>query len=117
MLASFTLLLVFQLAGEVLVQAIGLPVPGPVLGFLLLFLSLLARGALSAPLREAADSVLQHFSLLFVPAGAGVLLHLERLGDDWLPIAAALMFSTLLSIAVTALVLRAMLRRRGADNA
>lgn len=115
MLASLTLLLVFQLAGEVLVQALGLPVPGPVLGMLLLFLALLARGSPGAPLEQTAGSVLQHFSLLFVPAGAGVLRHLDRIGSEWLPIAIALVLSTLLSIGVTALLLRAILRRRGED--
>ncbi|MDH4174482.1 MAG: CidA/LrgA family protein, partial [Betaproteobacteria bacterium] len=47
MLGAFTLLLVYQLVGEVLVLVTGLPVPGPVVGMLLLFLSLAARG--SAP--------------------------------------------------------------------
>jgi holin-like protein len=115
MLGSMTLLLVFQLIGEVLVQVLALPVPGPVVGLLLLFLGLLVRGAPGRELEQTAGSVLQHFSLLFVPAGAGVLLHLNRLGAEWLPIVVALVASTLLSIAVTALVLRAILRRRGED--
>jgi holin-like protein len=117
MLASLTLLLALQLAGEVLVQALGLPVPGPVLGLLLLFLALLARGEAPPQLEQTAGGVLQHFSLLFVPAGAGVLLHVDRIGAEWLPIVAALVLSTLLSIAVTALVLRAVLRRRGGSGA
>lgn len=116
MLGSLTLLLVFQLIGEVLVQVLALPVPGPVVGLLLLFLGLLVRGAPSPELEQTAGSVLQHFSLLFVPAGAGVLLHVNRIGAEWLPIVAALILSTLLSIAVTALVLRAVLGRRGRDS-
>lgn len=116
MLGSLTLLLVYQLAGEVLVQALGLPVPGPVLGLLLLFLTLLLRGAPGAQMAQTSAGVLQHFSLLFVPAGAGVLLHTDRLGSEWLPIAVALVVSTLLSIGVTALVLRAILGRRGGGN-
>jgi holin-like protein len=112
MLDGLTLLLVFQLVGEVLVHALALPVPGPVLGLLLLFLVLLGRGAVPPWLRETANGVLQHFSILFVPAGAGVLLHIHRIGTDWLPIAVALLASTMLSVAVTALTLRALLRRR-----
>ena len=112
MLSGLTLLLVFQLAGEVLVQFLSLPVPGPVLGLLLLFAMLLLRGEAAAPLRDAANGVLRHFSVLFVPAGAGVLLHANRVGQDWLPLAAALVGSTVLSIGVTALCLRALLRHR-----
>lgn len=103
MLNTITTLLVFQLAGEVLTQAFGLPVPGPVLGMLLLFLALVSRLPLAARLRATAQDLLRHLSLLFVPAGVGVMLHLRRISDEWLAIAAALVVSTVLTIAVTAL--------------
>lgn len=110
MLGAFTLLLVYQLAGEVLVQLTGLPVPGPVVGMLLLFLSLAARGSAPQWLRESCQGMLAHLSLLFVPAGVGVLLHFQRLGAEWLPIVVALVASTVLTIAVTALVMKALQR-------
>jgi holin-like protein len=53
---------------------------------------------------------LQHLSLLFVPAGVGVMLHFQRMGDEWRPIVVALIASTLLAIGVTALVMRALTR-------
>lgn len=108
MLGAFTLLLVYQLAGEVLVHLTGLPVPGPVVGMLLLFLTLLARGAAPQWLRDTCQVLLSHLSLLFVPAGVGVLLHFQRLGAEWLPIAVALVASTVITIGVTALVMRAL---------
>ncbi len=113
MLGTFTLLLVYQLVGEVIVHLAGLPVPGPVVGMLLLFLTLIARGA--APgradgfldrLRDTCQALLSHLSLLFVPAGVGVLLHFKRLGAEWLPITVALLASTVITIGVTALVMR-----------
>jgi holin-like protein len=106
MLGALTVLLVYQLIGEVLVQLTGLPVPGPVVGMLLLFATLAARGGPPAPLRETAQSLLSHLSLLFVPAGVGVMLHFGRLGQEWLALAVALVTSTVLTIAVTALVMR-----------
>jgi putative effector of murein hydrolase LrgA (UPF0299 family) len=106
MLGALTLLLVYQLAGEVIVHLAGLPVPGPVVGMLLLFLTLLLRGAAHAGLRDTSQALLQHLSLLFVPAGVGVLLHFKRLGAEWLPIAVALVASTVITIGVTALVMR-----------
>ena len=112
MLGAITLLLVFQLLGEVIVLALDLPVPGPVVGMLLLFVSLALRGGAAAPLRDTANGLLSHLSLLFVPAGVGVMVHFARLGDEWLPIAAALAGSTVITIAVTALVMRALLRIR-----
>jgi holin-like protein len=60
-------------------------------------------------LRDTSSSLLRHLSLLFVPAGVGVMAHLDRLADEWLPIAVSLLFSTLMTIAVTAIVMRALL--------
>lgn len=112
MIGALTTFLLFQLAGEAIVIFLGLPLPGPVIGMALLFFGLVLRGEAPESLRRTAGNLLQHLSLLFVPAGVGVMLHLGRLGDEWLAIAAALVLSTAVTIAVTALVLRALLRRR-----
>lgn len=111
MLGAITLLLVFQLIGEVLAQLFALPIPGPVIGMALLFAALTLRGGPSPELRNTAQGLLQHLSLLFVPAGVGIMLHFRRVGDEWLPLAASLVGSTVITIAVTALVLRALSRR------
>lgn len=110
MIGALTLLLVFQLAGEVIAQAFALPVPGPVIGMALLFAALALRGGPSPELRNTAQGLLQHLSLLFVPAGTGVMLHFHRMQDEWLPLVISLLASTAITIAVTALVLRAMSR-------
>lgn len=112
MLAALTTLLVFQLVGEVIAQVFGLPVPGPVIGLALLFATLVVRGGAGEQLRDTANGLLAHLSLLFVPAGVGVMVHFARLGDEWLPIAAALVGSTVLTIAATALTMRWLLRAR-----
>jgi holin-like protein len=108
MLGAITLLLVYQLIGEVLVRVTGLPVPGPVVGMLLLFVTLVARGSAPVWLRDTCQELLSHLSLLFVPAGVGVLLHFKRLGAEWLPISVALVASTVITIGVTALVMKAL---------
>jgi len=117
MLGALTVLLVFQLIGEVLVQFAGLPIPGPVIGLLLLFLSLCVRGGLAVPLRDTANGILQHLSLLFVPAGVGVMVHFSRVSGEWLPILTAILVSTALAIGVSALVMQALMRgRSGTDD-
>jgi holin-like protein len=110
MIGALTLLLVFQLFGEVLSRVLALPIPGPVIGMALLFAALALRGGPSTDLRDTAQSLLQHLSLLFVPAGTGVMLHYQRLTDEWLPLVVSLLLSTAVTIAVTALVLRLLLR-------
>lgn len=111
MLGALTILLVFQLLGEGISHGLDLPVPGPVIGFAMLFLALLARGGVPTDLRTTATGLLQHLSLLFVPAGVGVMVHLSRLREEWLPIAVALAVSTVLTIACTALAMRWLMRR------
>ena len=116
MLNALTLLLLFQVIGEVSARLLQLPIPGPVIGMALLFVALIVRNGPSDQLRSTANGLLQHLSLLFVPAGTGVLLHFQRVADEWLPLAVALFASTLIGIAVTALVLQAMIRRRQDDQ-
>ena len=111
MLGAITVLLVYQLVGEALVQAIGLPVPGPVVGMLLLFITLVARGRVPGTFRNTAQQLLSHLSLLFVPAGVGVMLHFGRLSEEWLALATALVASTVITIAATALAMRLLQRR------
>ena len=106
MLNAITLLLLFQLAGEAIALFFALPIPGPVIGMGLLFAALALRGGPSPELRNTEQNLLQHLSLLFVPAGVGVMLHAQRLADEWLPIVVALVASTFVTIAATALVLR-----------
>jgi putative effector of murein hydrolase LrgA (UPF0299 family) len=106
MLPSLFLLLVCQAAGEAAAQLLHLPLPGPVIGLALLLAGLLLRGGrdVPTPLGETADGLLRHLSLLFVPAGVGITTHLGLLADQALPVAAALVGSTVLTIWVTALV-------------
>jgi holin-like protein len=101
-LGYLTTIFCCQLIGELIVSAFGLTVPGPVFGMLLLFLGLVAWGSLPDDLGAVSDGLLQHLSLLFIPAGVGVMLHAGVLGRDWLPISVALVISTLAAIAATA---------------
>jgi len=105
MLRALTVLLIYQLAGETLALWFSLPVPGPVLGMLMLFATLVIRKRTPEYLREGANGLLTHLSLLFVPAGVGIMVHLDRLRAEVLPIVVSLVGSTALTIAVTAWIL------------
>ncbi|MDP2264812.1 MAG: CidA/LrgA family protein [Hydrogenophaga sp.] len=117
MIAALSTLLVFQLLGEALVRALGVPVPGPVVGLALLIPLLAWRPAVLAMVRPTAQTLLQHLSLLFVPAGVGVMLHLQRLGDEALAIGVALVLSTWIGLVAAALTLQALMRLTGRSTA
>lgn len=116
MIRGFAVLLAFQLAGEVLVRAAGLSFPGPVVGMALLLGALELRGgAGEGGLQAASSGLLAHLSILFVPAGVGVMLHARRLAAEWPALAVSLVLSTAATVVVTGLV-GDRLRRRGEDR-
>ena len=117
MIGTFTLLLLFQLAGELLVRLFHWPFPGPVIGMALLFLTLLVRGTVSHELRAGTAGLLQHLLLLFVPAGVGVMTHWQHLTSEWLPITVAVLVSTLIGLVVTVWVIILMAGDKGSDQA
>jgi len=102
MIAALTLLLVFQLVGEVIARALALPIPGPVIGMALLFLALLVRGGPGEDLRQTSGQLLQHLSLLFVPAGTGIVIYGDTLGPQAFGLGVAIVVSTVLAIAAGA---------------
>jgi holin-like protein len=116
MLQAITFLLLCQLAGEALVRLLGLAVPGPVIGMVLLFAVLWFRGSAPPALSETAGGILKNLSLLFVPAAVGIIQHAGRIRAEWLAIAAALIVSTLLTMAVAAAAFRLTARLIGADE-
>lgn len=112
LLAGFTWLLVFQCAGEAVVRLAGWPVPGPVAGMALLFAALRLRRDAPPSMTVAAQGLAKHLSLLFVPAGVGVMMYVEQVAVEWLPIVCALFVGTVLAVAATAVTFEWLLRRQ-----
>lgn len=110
MLSAITQLLIFQLAGEALARSLQLPIPGPVIGMVFLFLFFQLREGPGKELKSTSQTLLKNLSLLFVPAGAGILVHLHRVADEWLALLLSLLISTVATLVVTALVMRACLK-------
>lgn len=110
MIPALLALFLSQLAGEAAARALQLPLPGPVLGMLLLLVAFAVFPPLVAAIRPLAQGILGHLSLLFVPAGVGVIGHLNRLGAEGGAILLAVFVSTVLAITVGALTFAAVAR-------
>lgn len=123
MIVSFTLILLAQLVGEVLARATALSVPGPVIGMALLFLFMVLRDRwsgitsriLAAPLvdgtlERSGKGLLAHLSLMFIPAGAGIVGRLDVLEAHGLALAGVVVVSTLATLSATALTFVAVKR-------
>jgi len=110
-------LLACQLGGEVVVHLLGLEIPGPVVGMLLFLVVLrVRRPRPSSGLVLGPTLLLNHLQLLFVPAGVGVIVYLDQLRDDALPLAAGLWLSWLVGLAVTGAVVVTLARGRGRSD-
>jgi holin-like protein len=129
MIASLSLILLCQLAGEVFVRGLALPMPGPVVGLLLLLVLLLARDRFKVlargPLQQdgvenASRNLLAHLSLLFVPAGVGVVQKLDLIAEHGIAIIVILAVSVVVTLLVTVatfrLASRLMTRNGNAPN-
>jgi holin-like protein len=116
MLHAFAILLCLQLAGEAIVRAAGSPLPGPVIGLALLFVWLLARIPLPQSTHETADGILKHLSLLFVPAGVGVVQQLPLLGEEGWKLLLVILVSIAFSLAATAVTFAALAKFMKIDS-
>lgn len=111
MVSSITLLILCQLIGEAIARGFGWPVPGAVIGMVLLFLGLCIKGDVPSNLNNTAKGLLTNLSLMFVPAGVGVVNSLDVIRANWLPIAGTLILSAAITLVVTALVMQGLKRK------
>ncbi|WP_353571030.1 CidA/LrgA family protein [Candidatus Albibeggiatoa sp. nov. BB20] len=102
---GITILLIYQLIGEFFVLFLGLPIPGPVVGMILLLLTLLLRAHVPISLDISSSTLLGHLSLLFIPAGVGLMAHFELIANQWLPIVMTLILSTVFTMVMTAAIM------------
>lgn len=108
MLSSIAIIFGYQVAGELISRLSGIPVPGPVIGMVLMLLSFFVRDDLINRVRPSAGVLLANLSLLFVPAGVGIMRHGQRFVDEGVGIMIALVASTVIAMVVTAYVIIAM---------
>lgn len=113
MVPALSIILLFQLVGEVVSRALHLPLPGPVLGMVAMVVAVSVSEPLRSLIRPVAQGLLGHLSLLFVPAGVGVVAHMPTLMTHGIALALALVVSTLLAIVVGAVTFTLVARAVG----
>jgi holin-like protein len=112
-LKGLAFLLFFQFIGEVIVEWTALPVPGNVVGMVLLLIFLLTGTVKVEWVEDAADLLLSHLALFFVPAGVGVMVYFDLIAAQWLPICVSMVLSTFVVMAVTGWVEQKMEKTEG----
>ena len=106
MVVGAVVLFGFYFGADWLARRFALPVSGPVLGMALLTIALAMRGRTPQGMTRVSDLLLKAMPLFFIPAGVGVMVLSDPLRTAWMPMTAALLGSTLLALATTALVMK-----------
>ncbi|WP_415905228.1 CidA/LrgA family protein [Neptuniibacter sp. QD48_55] len=112
MIQGFLILLVCQLVGELIVTAAIVPIPGSVVGMVLLLVGLIIRGEVPEGLRVTAEGLLKVLPLLLVPAGVGLMNYFGVLSDYWLELMVSLFVSTLITMFVVAFLLKVLSKEK-----
>lgn len=120
MIAGLLLLVLFQLAGELLVNALALPIPGAVAGMLLLLLSLRWLSPLwptswLAATEQASQGLINNLSLFFLPAGVGIFFLPDPINAQWPALLAAMVGGTFVSMLLCGWLIRALARGKLRD--
>ncbi len=105
MLKAILILFLCLVIGNVINKLTGLPLPGGVIGLVILLAALIWRGGPGKELRETSHFLLRNMTVFFIPASAGLITQLPALKQDALPIGAAILGSTVLGMAVTAFLM------------
>ena len=122
MLKSIFIILLYQLIGELFQKFFGLSIPGPVIGLVLLLLTLLLiqKRERAVPIKEdlynSAEILLNYLPLLFIPVGVGVVMHLSLLEDNLASVVLVIILGTLLTLALTGYVMEKILRKKTLDD-
>lgn len=114
-LKGMAILLLLQFVGELLVTSLDLPIPGNVVGMVLLLVLLLVGVVKLEWVEDAAELLLSHLALFFVPAGVGVMVYFDLIAVQWLPICLSMVISTFVVMAVTGWVEQKLEKRGDAD--
>lgn len=122
MLKSVFIILLYQLIGELFQKFFGLSIPGPVIGLVLLLLTLLLiqKRQKVVPIKEdlfnSAEILLNYLPLLFIPVGVGVVMHLSLLEDNLASVVFVIILGTLSTLALTGYIMEKILRKKTLDD-
>ena len=119
MLRSIFVIFFFQLLGEFFKKFFEMRIPGPVIGLILFLVTLIflkkfkktAIVNLKTDVVNTSNYILSYLSLLFVPIGVGVVMHLSYLENNLFRVLIIVFISTILTIAGTAFLMEKINRK------
>lgn len=105
-LRQMLIILATYFIGQIIQVLFGLPVPGSVIGLILLFIALEKEIIKPEMIEDTCEFLLSNMSFLFIPAGVGLLTSLNVLKGHWVGFMAILIFSTVIVWVITVSVVK-----------
>ncbi len=101
LLRQFLIILIICVVGEVLNKVVNIPLPGSIIGMILLFVCLLFRLIKLEMIEEISKFLLEHLAFFFIPAGVGLLAYVGILKENLLPILVICFVTTFIVMIIT----------------
>jgi holin-like protein len=105
-LRQLAIILVICFAGEALNRLLNIPIPGNVMGMIILLISLLTGFIKIEAIEDVTEFLLKHLAFFFVPAGVGVISSMDILAENFLPMLAVILLSAIVVIVVTGITVQ-----------
>jgi holin-like protein len=106
LLRQFAIVIVICFLGEILNRFLGIPIPGNVLGMIILLAGLVTKVIKLSYIEDISEFLLKHLAFFFVPAGVGIISSLDILKGNWTSILAIVFISTVLVTAATGITVQ-----------
>lgn len=104
MILGFSILFFFIFIGEIIANFFKIPIPGSVIGMILLTLGLYGKIIKDEWIRPAAKLLIENMALLFIPAGIGLMIHFKLISENLLPITSIIIFCTIFTLIITGFI-------------
>lgn len=106
LLRQFAIIIVICFLGEILNRFLGIPIPGNVIGMIILLAGLVTKVIKLSYIEDISEFLLKHLAFFFVPAGVGIISSLDILKGNWISILAIVFISTILVTAATGITVQ-----------
>ena len=113
LLRQFLIILIICITGEVLNKVVHVPLPGSIIGMILLFICLLTGIIKLKMIEEISKFLLDHLAFFFIPAGVGLMAYVGILKENLVPILVICGATTFLVMIVTGWTVQLIKRRKG----
>ncbi|MBS4539030.1 CidA/LrgA family protein [Clostridium sp. D2Q-11] len=110
-LRQFGIIIGIFMVGEFINNILHVPIPGNIIGMVLLFIALHSKVIKLEMIEEVSEFLLKHLAFFFIAPGVALIALLDRLSSVWLSFGLILIISTILVMGITGVVVQQVIRR------